>query len=95
MSTSNITETFSVRLPDDLKTEVDRLAASTRRSRSFIIKEAVIAYMCERMETVTDAREVIRPEKLRLWERESRLIDEGKGTRFKNMAELRQWIAAL
>ena len=38
-------ETFSVRLPDDLRNEVDRLAALTKRSRSFIVKEAVAAYI--------------------------------------------------
>lgn len=48
MTTSNITETFSVRLPDELKAEVDRLATMTKRSRSFIVKEAVAAYMHER-----------------------------------------------
>jgi predicted transcriptional regulator len=38
-------ETFSVRLPDDLRHEVDRLAALSKRSRSFIVKEAVAAYV--------------------------------------------------
>ncbi len=40
-------ETFSVRLPDDLRNEVDRLAALTKRSRSFIVKEAVAAYIAD------------------------------------------------
>ena len=38
-------DTFSVRLPDALKKEVARLAADTRRSRAFIVKEAVAAYV--------------------------------------------------
>lgn len=38
-------ETFSVRLPDDLRSEVDALAKLTKRSRSFVIKEAVAAYV--------------------------------------------------
>lgn len=39
--------TFSVRLPDDLRQEVDELAKATKRSRSFIVKEAVAAFMEE------------------------------------------------
>jgi predicted transcriptional regulator len=41
-------ETFSVRLPDELRSEVDRLAALSKRSRSFIVKEAVAAYVEDR-----------------------------------------------
>lgn len=37
--------TFSVRLPDELRNEVDELAKATRRSRSFVITEAVAAYV--------------------------------------------------
>jgi len=40
--------TFSVRLPDALKSEVDSYAAMTHRSRSFIVKEAIAAYMKDR-----------------------------------------------
>ena len=39
--------TFSVRLPDDLRREVDDYAKATKRSRSFVVKEAVAAYMGE------------------------------------------------
>ena len=38
-------ETFSVRLPNDIKHQVDELARLTKRSRSFIVKEAVDSYM--------------------------------------------------
>ncbi len=38
-------ETFSVRLTDDLKQEVDALAKLTKRSRSFIVQEAVASYI--------------------------------------------------
>ncbi|GLS17868.1 hypothetical protein GCM10007874_08840 [Labrys miyagiensis] len=38
-------DTFSIRLPDDLKRDVARLATATRRSRAFIVKEAVAAYV--------------------------------------------------
>jgi len=41
-------DTFSIRLPDDLRAEVDKIAESTKRSRAFIIKEAVEAYVDER-----------------------------------------------
>ena len=40
-------ETFSVRLPDALRREVDEFAKATKRSRSFVVKEAVAAYMSE------------------------------------------------
>jgi predicted transcriptional regulator len=30
-------QTFSVRLPDDVKRELDELARTTKRSRSFIV----------------------------------------------------------
>jgi predicted transcriptional regulator len=41
-------DTFSIRLPDELREEVDKIAASSKRSRAFIIKEAVEAYVDER-----------------------------------------------
>ena len=37
----------SVRLPDNLRREVDEFARRTKRSRSFVVKEAVTAYMEE------------------------------------------------
>ena len=37
--------TFSVRLRDGLRHEVDEFAKATKRSRSFIVNEAVEAYM--------------------------------------------------
>ena len=45
---SDSSGTFSVRLPDDLRREVDEFAKATKRSRSFVVKEAVAAYMGER-----------------------------------------------
>ncbi len=44
---SSKAETFSVRLPNDVKYQVDELARLTKRSRSFIIKEAVDTYMSD------------------------------------------------
>lgn len=39
--------------------------------------------------------EEIRPEKMRLWERESRLIEQGKGKSFKSMKEFRAYMDSL
>ena len=39
--------TFSVRLPEELRREVDEFAKATKRSRSFVVKEAVAAFMEE------------------------------------------------
>ena len=41
-------DTFSVRLPADVRRKVDKFAKVTKRSRSFIVKEAVVAYIDER-----------------------------------------------
>ena len=38
-------DTISVRLPEDLKLDVARLAIATKRSRAHIVKEAVAAYV--------------------------------------------------
>ena len=37
----------------------------------------------------------IRPEKIKLWERQSRLMDQGKGRRFASAKAARQYIASL
>lgn len=47
-------DTFSVRLPDDVKIQVDHLAKLTRRSRSFIVNEAVSQYMRERIDYIRE-----------------------------------------
>ena len=47
-------ETFSVRLSDDVKTQVDHLAKLTRRSRSFIVNEAIAIYMRDRSEYIRE-----------------------------------------
>ena len=38
-------ETFSVRLSDEVRQQVDQLARLSKRSRSFIVNEAVETYM--------------------------------------------------
>ena len=47
-------ETFSVRLSDEVKNQVDELARLSRRSRSFIIQEAVSSYVRERADYIRD-----------------------------------------
>ena len=53
------TETFSVRLPDDLRQKVDDLAVATKRSRSFVIKEAVENYVLDYERYVRDLEEAM------------------------------------
>lgn len=50
----------SVRLPDDLRREVDELAKASRRSRSFIVKEAVAAYVDEQRAYVEAIEEAVK-----------------------------------
>ena len=38
-------DTFSVRLPEETKHQVDEIARRLRRSRSFIVKEAIEQYV--------------------------------------------------
>jgi RHH-type transcriptional regulator, rel operon repressor / antitoxin RelB len=38
-------DTFSVRLPPDIREQVDAIARTSRRSRSFVVNEAVAAYV--------------------------------------------------
>ena len=40
--------TFSVRLPEELRREVDEFAKATKRSRSFVVKEAIEAFIDDR-----------------------------------------------
>jgi predicted transcriptional regulator len=52
-------DTFSIRLPDDLRAEIDKIAESTQRSRAFIIKEAVEAYVDEHRDYLNAIDEAI------------------------------------
>ena len=52
-------ETFSVRLPEPLRAELDRFAAERKRSRAFVIKEAVSAYMEEQKAYETAVQEAL------------------------------------
>ncbi len=51
--------TFSVRLPEQLKNDVDSYASMTKRSRSFIVKEAIAAYMEERAAYLAELNEAV------------------------------------
>lgn len=50
----------SVRLPDDLRQQVDELARLTKRSRSFVVKEAVASYVEERRQYLEAIDEAVR-----------------------------------
>ncbi len=52
-------QTFSVRLPDDVRKQVDELARITKRSRSFIVKEAVESYVRDRSAYVQELDEAV------------------------------------
>jgi predicted transcriptional regulator len=47
-------ENLSVRLPQDIRQQVDELARVRRRSRSFIINEAVASYVHSQAEYAKD-----------------------------------------
>ncbi len=55
----NSAETFSVRLPDETRKNVDKLATLTKRSRSYIINEAVNAYVNDRIAYLADLDEAV------------------------------------
>jgi predicted transcriptional regulator len=44
---SDDTSMLSIRLPNDLRDEIDRVARQQHRSRSFVVKEAINAYVEE------------------------------------------------
>jgi predicted transcriptional regulator len=52
-------DTFSVRLPDTTRKQVDRLAALSKRSRSYIINEAVEAYVKDRIAYLEDIERAV------------------------------------
>jgi predicted transcriptional regulator len=56
-------ETFSVRLPDGVRNQVDEIARVTKRSRSFIINEAVALYVRDRAEYARELDEAVQSAK--------------------------------
>ena len=53
------TATFSVRIPEKLKDEVEQFASLTKRSRSYIVKEAVESYMEDRLAYLQELNEAV------------------------------------
>lgn len=53
-SNKKVGGTFSVRLPESTRFQIDRLASMTKRSRSFVINEAVDAYVADRASYVAE-----------------------------------------
>lgn len=53
-------ETFSVRLPEGVRSQVDEIARVTKRSRSFIIKEAVALYVRDHAEYARELDEAVK-----------------------------------
>ncbi len=47
-------ENLSVRLPAELRDQVDEMARRARRSRSFVIKEAVAAYVRDQKQMLAE-----------------------------------------
>ena len=45
-----MSKTLSVRIPDDLAKELDAVSKNTERSRSFLIKKALEAYLDEQVD---------------------------------------------
>jgi predicted transcriptional regulator len=59
MGKLTMTQPVSVRLEDHNRTNVDRLAKMTKRSRSFIINEAVEAYLQDRIQYLEELNEAV------------------------------------
>ena len=53
-------ETFSVRLPDDVKHQLDTVARLSKRSRSFIVNEAVASYLRDRADYIRELDEAVK-----------------------------------
>jgi predicted transcriptional regulator len=53
-------ETFSVRLPEGVRSQVDEIARVTKRSRSFIINEAVALYVRDRAAYARELDEAVK-----------------------------------
>lgn len=60
-----------------------------------VLKSAAKAFAEGRLSLELVVEEEVRPEKLKLWERESRLMDQGKGRRFASAKEAAAYIKNL
>ncbi|MGL4488333.1 MAG: CopG family ribbon-helix-helix protein [Rhizobiaceae bacterium] len=52
-------ETFSVRLSDTVKSQVDELARLSKRSRSYIVQEAIASYVQDRAAYLREIDEAV------------------------------------
>ncbi len=52
-------ETFSVRLSDSVKSQVDELARLSKRSRSYIVQEAIASYVQDRAAYLREIDEAV------------------------------------
>lgn len=52
-------DTISVRLPSDVRQEVERLALASKRSRSFIVQEAVANYVRDHSAYVRELEQAV------------------------------------
>ena len=57
MFTERRMSTFSVRLPEPLKNDLDKLAQMTKRSRAHLVKEAVAAYVADQQAYIKELLE--------------------------------------
>ena len=54
-----VTKPTSVRLPDDVRSQADKLARLTDRSRSYVVAEAVRHYTGERLAYLQELNEAV------------------------------------
>ena len=59
METPVMTQPVSIRLNNENKVNIDRFAKITKRSRSFVINEAVTAYLKDRIRYLDELDEAI------------------------------------
>jgi predicted transcriptional regulator len=52
--------TISANVPEEISRQVDRLAAATRRNRSWVVEEALKAYLSQELEFVEAIHEGLR-----------------------------------
>lgn len=56
------TETFSVRIPAELKRELEEYAKSTQRSSAFVVKEAIEVHLADRRAYLAAIEEALKEE---------------------------------
>ena len=79
----------------DAKTKAQAMKRAKREGIPFasVLKMATKAFAEGRFSV--DIVEEVRPEKLKLWERQSRLLDQGKGKHFSSAKEAQKYLKNL